>query len=107
MIVVFGLVFSLFATQNTIPVVVTLAGSEFEMPLYMMVIASLFFGLLLSFIMSLFESFSSSLAIWGRDSRIKQDNKEIQNLNDRIHQLELENTRLKAKEDTVKRNNPK
>ncbi|MBI2264434.1 MAG: DUF1049 domain-containing protein [Armatimonadetes bacterium] len=93
---VFGLLVAYFAVQNTAPVAIILAGYESTVPLYFVVIGSLLIGLLLSWITSLAESLSSFFTIHGKDSAIKEARKEIGELAIRIHELELENTRLRA-----------
>lgn len=97
LIVLLGLGFAYFATQNMAAVVVNIANYSFYVPLYLVVIASMLVGLLFSLILSLFENISASLVIWGKEGTIKREQKEIAELSKHVHQLERENTELKSK----------
>lgn len=55
--------------------------------------------MLLSWIISLINDIANGLAIRGKESTIKDYKKENIELTKRVHQLELENTRLKALND--------
>jgi len=68
-----------------------------DTPLYLVVISALLLGLLLAWIFSLVSSFSSKITLHGKENKIKADEKAIAELTKEIHQLELENTRLKEK----------
>ena len=94
--VIFGLFIAYFATQNALPVPVTLAENTLTIPLYFIVVGSLLVGLLLAWIISLTGSLSSFFTIHGKDKAIKEAKTEILELTKKVHELELENTRLKA-----------
>ncbi len=96
-IVLFGALFALFATQNITPVIVQLAQYSFALPLYLVVIISLFIGLFMSMILSIIQDFSTSLTIWGKENNIKKAEGKIQDLTQYIHKLEVENASLKTK----------
>lgn len=96
-LVVFGIGVAYFATQNTQAVSITLAGYPLSgTPLYLIVLVSLLLGFVVSWIISLVDVISSALKIHGKDSAIKDSNKQISELTKRVHQLELENERLKG-----------
>lgn len=96
-LILFGGLAAYFATQNTQAVSITLASNIFpNIPLYVIVLVALFIGILVSFVISLVGSFSSSLTIFSKDSKIKETKREVAELTKRIHHLELENTELKT-----------
>jgi len=61
--VIFGLAIAYFATQNTTPVTIHIAQYAFEGPLYLVVMGSLFVGLLIAWILYFGRSVCSKLAI--------------------------------------------
>ena len=99
-LVLFGILTAFFATQNTALVTITLASYTFKgIPLYLIVLASLLLGLVLSSLLSLANSIVSSFTIRGKDVKIKETKQTVTELTKRIHQLELENEHLKTKEE--------
>ena len=101
--VIAGIGTAYFATQNPIMVPITLASYHFlNIPLYMLVAGSLLFGLLIAWIISLFGALGNSFLFHKQNNRIQNDNKIIQDLTDKIHDLELENVRLKEKNQQTK-----
>lgn len=96
--VIVGLGIGYFATQNT--VLVSLHFGSFvltNVPLYLVVVGTLLLGLLLAWVFYLIHSFSSSITLHGKESKIKEANKTITDLTKEIHKVELENARLKEK----------
>jgi uncharacterized membrane protein YciS (DUF1049 family) len=94
---VLGIGVAYFATQNTQTISITLADYHLNgIPLYLIVLVSLLLGFVVSWIMSLVDVISSALNIHGKESAIKDANKQISELTKKVHQLELENERLKA-----------
>lgn len=93
-----GAGFAYFATQNTARISVNLFHYVIpNIPVYVVVLAALLIGILICWVISVFGSISTSLKIFGKNSKIKQSSKEIDNLNKKIHDLELENENLKGK----------
>ncbi len=64
-------------------------------PLFYIIIGSLLIGLSLSYLFALIRSISTGFTIRRKDNKIKQTKSEIVDLTKQIHQLELENERLK------------
>ena len=96
-LVVFGIGVAFFATQNTQTISITLANYPLTgVPLYLIVLVSLLLGFVVSWIIRLVDVFSSALKIHGKENTIKDDNKQISELTKKMHQLELENERLKG-----------
>lgn len=93
-----GLGISYFATQNTS--LISLYFGPYVIPnisLYLVVIGAVLLGLLLAWIFSLVNSFSSKITLHGKENKIKQEERTIAELTKQIHQLEIENTRLKER----------
>lgn len=98
--VLLGLVIAYFATQNT--GVISLSFLDYilpNIPIYVVVVGALLVGLFLSWIISLVHDITTSFALRGKESKIKDYKKENAELLRTIHQLELENTKLKAQTD--------
>lgn len=94
--ILIGIGISLFSTQNTHPVTITLANYPLSgIPLYLIVIVSLLAGIVISFIMHTVSLLSSFFAIQQKDTTIKHAHATIANLKEKIRELELENERLK------------
>lgn len=81
---------------NFVPVTVNLGLYTFsDVPLFYVIVGSLLFGLILSYLVYLINSISTSLTLRGKNKEIRNDKDEILELTKRIHQLELENEKLK------------
>lgn len=72
-----------------------------EIPLFYVIIGSLLLGLILSYLMHLINAVFVTFSLRGKDSKIKQSKNEIADLTKRIHQLELENGKLKNTSELV------
>lgn len=78
------------------PVTINLGLYTFSgIPLFYVIVGSLVVGLGLSYIIYLVHSISTALKLRGKDHEIKKDKDEILELTKRVHQLELENEKLK------------
>lgn len=96
-LIAFGIGIALFATQNTQSISVTLLNYPLKsVPLYLIVLGSLLLGFVVSWVISLVDVISSAFKIHGKENKIKDANREISELTKRVHQLELENERLKG-----------
>lgn len=96
--VVLGLGIAFFATQNGS--VINLHFGPYilpDVPVYLVVVGALLFGLLLAWIFYLLRSFSSSITRHNRENKLKEANQTIVDLTKSIHQLEIENARLREK----------
>ncbi len=93
--VIFGLGIASFAIQNTAPVSIQLAQYTIPgVPLYGIAIGALLLGLLIAYIISMVDAFSSILKIHGKENALKEAKKTIAQLAKQLHELELENARL-------------
>lgn len=66
-----------------------------EVPLFYVIIGSLVTGLILSYVINVVHAFSASLKIRGKEKEINKNKNEVLELTKRVHQLELENEKLK------------
>lgn len=66
----------------------------------MAIVGALLVGLFLSWIISLINGIGTDFTIIGKENKIKNYKKDMAELTKRIHQLELENTKLKAETNT-------
>ena len=71
-IVIFGIGFAYFATQNTGLVNIQLGSFLWQLPLYLVALGSLLVGLFVSSILSALDSISTWSSIRGRENKIKQ-----------------------------------
>lgn len=90
------------AQNNLMPVTLHLAGYEFSgIPLFYIIIGSLITGLGFAYLMFLVNSIFTAFTMHGKDNKIKQGKHDIVDLTKQIHQLELENERLKNNSTTI------
>lgn len=66
-----------------------------DIPLYYVIVGSFVLGLLLSFVIHIFGDISALWVLRGKKNEIKKGAGEVLELTKRIHQLELENEKLK------------
>jgi cell shape-determining protein MreC len=82
------------------PVTVNLGFHIFSnVPLFFVIIVSLLTGLILSYLVSLVSSFSNFFTLRGKNKEIKKNKNEVLELTKRVHQLELENEKLRTDTD--------
>jgi len=99
--VIFGAGVGYFATQNTIPVTLQFADYAIEeVPLYLVVVGALLVGLFVAWIIYLAHSVSSTIALHGKDNEVRRARRTIATLENRVQELEVENTRLRARYST-------
>jgi len=102
-IFIFGLTVAFFATQNTGNVDVVLANSPIpDVPLYLVVLISIILGLLMGWFISIVSSISSFFRLRGKDAKIQQTQSSVHNLEKKVHDLEIENERLRSDLDNYK-----
>jgi len=96
--VVFGIIFAVFATQNPGSAPLYFGPYSFlNVPIYLIILIPLLIGLFISFLIHLLKSLTNSLTISEHQDEIKNLKKDLTEITKEAHQLELENTRLKAK----------
>ena len=95
--IIFGIIFSFFATQNTQTVSISFAQYHYsQIPLYLVILISLLLGVILAWLLSFTDYISSFLKLQGKDAKIKKFNQKEAELTKTIHKLELENASLKT-----------
>lgn len=93
---IFALGVAFFATQNTNGVTVVLANTPISgIPMYIIVLASILVGLFMAWIISLVDAIASFFTLRGKDSTIAATKTRIRELENKVHDLEIENTRLR------------
>jgi uncharacterized integral membrane protein len=97
-----GVLVAVFSTHNTMGVSVNfLVGNFLDVPLYLVVIGALLLGAVFSWILSLGDFISSSLALSKKDRVINNADKIIRDLKQRVRELELENAKLQGQEKVI------
>jgi putative membrane protein len=66
-----------------------------NIPLFYVIAGSFLAGLVISYLAYLIRAISNSFKLRGKDKEIKKDEDEVLELTKRVHQLELENEKLK------------
>jgi|SRR5579859_1066951 len=86
-----------YISKNNLELVSVHIGSYVvsNVPLFYVIIGSLLIGLVFSYIIYIIHSISASLALRSKDHEIKKNKDEVLELTKRVHQLELENEKLK------------
>lgn len=98
LLILVGLGYGYFATQNTQLVTLTFANYTFpEISLYIVIGITLLVGFAICWIISLSDTLSSALKLRGKNSKIKDNKQTIQNLTKKVNQLEIENANLQGK----------
>ena len=96
-LIVTGIAAAWFATQNTQVTTLTLAQYSFtDIPVYLVVLGAVLLGILVSFVIHFFNSLGSTLALHGKEGTLASARKEITDLSKEVHQLQIENARLKT-----------
>lgn len=96
LILLIGGIFVYLAQNNLVPVTLHLGATVItNIPLFYVIIGALLTGLVTAYLIHLVNSIFIAFSMHGKDTKIKQGKSEIADLTKRIHQLELENERLK------------
>ena len=95
LLVILGIGFSYFATLNTQLATITVPGyPQFQLPLYILMGATLVLGLSFFWIVSLIDSLSVAMKLSKKEHVIKDAKATIHDLTHRINELEIENAKL-------------
>lgn len=91
-----GSALTYISKYNLAPVTVNMGGYTIaDIPLFYVIVGSILVGMILSYVLQLLQNISSYLTIRGKSKEIKVGQDEILNLTKTVHQLELENEKLK------------
>ena len=97
-VIVFGALYSYFATYNTQVIAVSLGHyKEIEVALYLIILIALGIGFFMAYVIYISHYLSTSLTINEQKDSLKTTKKNLATITQRAHKLELENTKLKAK----------
>jgi len=96
LLLVVGSILVYISKFNFMPVSVNLGLHVFsDIPLFYVIAGSLLTGLVLSYLVYLVHAISLSFKLRGKNKEIKKNKDEVLELTKRVHQLELENEKLK------------
>lgn len=103
LLLVIGLAMVYLAQNNLTLVTLHLGTYTFAgIPLFYVIIGSLLTGLCLAYLIFLVNSIFTAFAIHGKDNKIKETKSEVVDLTKQVHQLELENERIKNNSTVLK-----
>ena len=92
-----GVAIAYFGLQNISPVTIRLNEYVWDdVPLYLVIVGSLFVRLFIAWILYFARSVSSTLTIYGKDRAMKKAKHTVADLEHRVQELEAENARLKT-----------
>jgi uncharacterized integral membrane protein len=95
--VISGIAIAYFGMQNISPVTIRLNEYVWDgVPLYLVIVGSLFVGLFVAWILYFARSVSSTLTIYGKDRAMKKAKHTVADLEQRVQELEAETARLKS-----------
>jgi uncharacterized integral membrane protein len=95
--ILFGVSLTFFAFQNSVGVPVALGSYQvFAIPLYLVVVFSVLLGILMASFISGIEGISSYLTLRRKNHIITTDERTINELQQKIHNLEMENAKLRS-----------
>jgi lipopolysaccharide assembly protein A len=95
-LLIVGSVLAYISQNNLTLVSVNIGPYVFsDIPLFYVIVGSLVTGLVLSYVIHLFRDISTSFVLRGKKNEIKKNKDEVLELTKRVHQLELENEKLK------------
>lgn len=95
-IIIFIIGVAFFAAQNTSAVTINILFYNMALPLYLVVLISILFGFIFAWLLNLMNAFTSLVALRGKDSVIKKEKKTNEELSSKVHDLEIEKTRLET-----------
>ena len=94
---IFGFMVAIFAVQNTQSASVQFGQYGLvDIPLFAIVIAAALFGILVSWLISLTGNISTSMSMRNKEGRIRDAQTEVHRLQNRVHELEIENERIRG-----------
>ena len=66
-----------------------------NIPLFYVIVGSVVFGLLISYLVHTTSAISTYFAFRGKNNQIKKEKEDVLELTKRVHQLEIENEKIK------------
>ncbi len=96
LLLIVGTLLAYISKYNLMPVTVNAGPYIFEgVPLFYVIIGSFVAGLAVAYVMYMFPAISTWWELRDKSKQIKNKKHEVLDLTKRVHQLELENERLK------------
>jgi uncharacterized membrane protein (DUF106 family) len=100
LVLVVGAALVYISRFNLMPVTINLRLYTFsDIPLFYVIVGSVLAGLILSYLFYLIHVIIDAFKLRGKDNEIKKNKDEVLELTKRVHQLELENEKLKHNSD--------
>src|SRR5205085_11349701 len=94
--IIFAIGVAFFATQNTASVFINIPHYSRSVPLYLVVLVSILIGFVFAWLLHLLHAFTSVFALRGKDNAIKKEKKVNTELANKVHDLEIEKTKLET-----------
>ncbi len=99
-IIGFGIAF--FSRHITSGVTITIGGNTYsDIPLFVITVGTYLLGLLLAWIIEIPQTIVTTLRIMGLGRKISSGNKTIEQLQNKINKLELENKKLRERNQSI------
>lgn len=96
LILVTGLGLVFVSKYNFTPVTVNFGSFAItNIPLFYVIVGSVVFGLLISYLVHTVSSVSTYFAFRGKNNQLKKEKEDVLELTKRVHQLEIENEKIK------------
>jgi len=96
LILVVASVLVYISKYNFTPVTINLGFTVLNnIPLFYIIVVSLLFGLVLSYLAYIIHNISTSFTLRGKNKEIEKNKDEVLELTKRVHQLELEKEKIK------------
>ncbi len=99
----FGLGFAFLATQNTAATTFNLLGYTWTLPMYLIFFGALLIGFFISWIVSSINTLGTWFNLLGKDSKLREIQQIVTQLQSRIRELELENAKLQGHDNVPQR----
>jgi uncharacterized integral membrane protein len=96
LILVTGLGLVFVSKYNFTPVTVNFGSFAItNIPLFYVIVGSVVFGLIISYLVHLATSVSTYFAMRGKNKQLQKEKEDVLELTKRVHQLEIENEKIK------------
>lgn len=96
--IIFGIAIAFFAIQNGGLVTIHLSSYNIPgIPLYLVVLGTVLLTLIFSWIIFLVNSVGNAFVMRGKNNTLKQEERSNRELKKKVHELEIENAKLKGK----------
>lgn len=105
--IIIGLGIAFFSSKNTLGITVTIGDYKyFNIPLYAITVGTYLLGILLAWIIEVPQTIATAFQIMGLGRTIKSGNNTIAQLQNKIKNLEIENTKLHERNKSIIENRP-